>query len=123
MFWNLKLKNAMTKPMMMLFYVMSPLVKRKQDTYSHYIIFASPDGLSQGAGKFPFARDYCWICDFFVFQIFNTVEKSKNSLWIFPSLVRFINKFVATYILSFFSTTYNFFRPPKKVKNLSYQEI
>lgn len=70
----------MTKPMMMLFYVMSPLVKRNQDTYSHYIIFASPDGLSQGAGKFAFARNYCWVCVLFGFKVFNIVEKSKNSL-------------------------------------------
>lgn len=48
----------MIKLMMMLFYVMSPLVKKKQDTYSHNIIFASPDGFSQGAGKFVFTRNY-----------------------------------------------------------------
>lgn len=73
--------------------------------------------------NFPLLEIIVGFVTFFVFHIFNTVEKSKNSLWIFPSLVRFINKLVATYILSFFSTTYNFFRPPKKVKNLSYQEI
>lgn len=40
-------ENAMTKPMIILFYVMFSLVKRKQDTNSHYIIFTSPDGLRE----------------------------------------------------------------------------
>jgi len=68
----------MTKPMMTLFYVMSPLVKRKQDTYSHCIIFVSPDSLFQGAGKFALARNYCRVFVWFVLQIFSIVEKSKN---------------------------------------------
>lgn len=71
---NSQSENTMTKPVMLLLYIMSPLVKRKQDTYSHCIVFAFPDGLSQGAGKFSVARNYWWVCVLFL---------KYSALWIY----------------------------------------